>query len=199
LSFVAKIPNMSSIPLDVTLFTSIHSVTNCSGSPWDQFNLFISNNSAFLWFFFIFVLALLNGKKGWYAGLMCFAGFIIAWHISDEYLKPFFNVPRPFLALNGSCVYGFKPSTASFPSGHMLTCSAMAMLVYLYNKKNYFAWILGFAFALLVGYTRMYLGVHFPTDIIGGAFFGVVIALIWYYATEQAHKYCPNLKLADEK
>lgn len=186
---------MSSLPLDVAVFTTIHSATTCSGSFWDNFNLFVSNNSAYIWFAFLIILALTKGKGGWYSSLMCFAGFIIAWHISDEYLKPLFNVPRPFLYLKGICVYGFKPHSASFPSGHMLTCSAIATLVYLYNRRNHLIWLLGAAFALMVGYSRMYLGVHFPTDILGGAFFGSSIAFIWYHATEWARK---NYKSSEE-
>ncbi|MFN5539905.1 MAG: phosphatase PAP2 family protein [Candidatus Melainabacteria bacterium] len=184
---------MTSIPIDIEIYRAIHTAT-CSGTTWDQFNLFVTNNSQHIWFGLIIILALIKGKKGAYPLLMCFAGFFVAWHLSDEYLKPLFNRPRPFLELEGICVYGQKPHSFSFPSGHMLTACTMAMLITLYDMKNKISIILAWLFAFFVGYTRIYLGVHFPTDIIGGAFMGSAIAAAWYYSTEWARKfYKPEL------
>lgn len=179
---------MSSLPIDISAFQAIHSATLCSGNSFDKFNLFISNNSIYVWLLIIFINALILGKRGFYPFCICLAGFFIAWYMSDEYLKPLFNVPRPFLLIKESCVYGFKPSSGSFPSGHMITSSAIAALIYLFNRKNLFLNLLSISFALYVGYTRMYLGVHFPSDIIAGAFFGALIALIWFYGTEWSRK-----------
>jgi undecaprenyl-diphosphatase len=76
----------------------------------------------------------------------------------------------------------------------MLTACTMAMLITLYDMKNKISIILAWLFAFFVGYTRIYLGVHFPTDIIGGAFMGSAIAAAWYYSTEWARKfYKPEL------
>jgi undecaprenyl-diphosphatase len=181
---------MSSIPIDISVFSAIHSATSCSGTWFDKLNLFVSNNSATIWLGLILLIALFNGKKGWYPFLMCLAGFILAWHLSDEYLKPLFNVPRPFLTLPDSCVYGYKPGTGSFPSGHMITSTTVAVLISLYNRKNIFLVAISLLLALFVGYTRMYLGVHFPSDILGGAIMGTIIAYVWYYATGwAAHEY----------
>ncbi len=179
---------MSSLPIDINIFQTLHSVTLCSGSPLDKFNLFISNNSIHIWILIILFTSLVQGKRGIYSFCICLAGFFIAWYLTDEYLKPLFNVPRPFLVIKESCVYGFKPTSGSFPSGHMITSSTMASLIYLFNRKNWLLNIISIAFALYVGYTRIYLGVHFPSDIMAGALFGALIATIWFYSTEYGRK-----------
>lgn len=177
---------MTSLPLDVSVFNFIHTAS-CTASPWAQFNSFVTNNSHHIWFFIILAIALWKKKAGWYPALMCIAGFFLAWHLSDEYLKPLFSRPRPFIEL-GTCVFGHKPSNTSFPSGHTLTAATMATLICLYNQKDKWLWIVSIIFAVFVGYTRIYLGVHFPTDVIGGAVLGYLIALVWFASTEWARK-----------
>lgn len=63
----------------------------------------------------------------------------------------------------------------SFPSGHAATAfAAAAILAILYGGFFY----LGFVPALLVAYSRVYMGVHFPADILGGAVLGSTVALL---------------------
>jgi len=63
----------------------------------------------------------------------------------------------------------------SFPSGHAATAFASAaILAMLYG--GYFS--LGFVPALLVAYSRVYMGVHFPSDVLGGAVLGSAVALL---------------------
>jgi undecaprenyl-diphosphatase len=170
--------------IDVQIFKTIHT-SACSGNWWDHFNLFVSDNSHHIWFVFLLVLVVINYKKNLFPALMCLAGFFIAWHLCDEYLKPFFQRDRPFLQL-GTCVYGHKPGSSSFPSGHTLTAFAIAALLILYNKRNWIVIGISSVYACFVGYTRMYLGVHFPFDVLSGAVFGILIGTGWYYAVEKA-------------
>jgi undecaprenyl-diphosphatase len=61
--------------------------------------------------------------------------------------------------------------TFSFPSGHALSSMIFAMIlvtVSWHNKWRNLAVILGFIFVILIAWTRMYLGVHYPSDILGG-------------------------------
>ncbi len=74
-------------------------------------------------------------------------------------------------------VVGPRWKHRSFPSGHANTaCSAAMILCTLFGG----VWALAFAPAVLVGYSRVYLGVHFPLDSFGGGMLGaIVIALVF--------------------
>ncbi len=71
------------------------------------------------------------------------------------------------------------PFDASFPSGHTMFAFGAATIIFMYNKWYGTA---AFIFAFLMGFSRVYLYVHFPTDVMFGAVFGVVFALIAYKA-----------------
>ena len=71
---------------------------------------------------------------------------------------------------------------SSFPSGHTTTVFCFYLLFCLLIKKNW--WLMaGLVFALLVGYSRVYLAQHFPTDIFAGMCIGIdsaILALLLY-------------------
>ncbi len=69
------------------------------------------------------------------------------------------------------------PIDASFPSGHTLYAFGAATILFIYHKGIGLA---AYAFAFLMGFSRMYLYVHFPTDVLFGAIFGVVFAVLAY-------------------
>ncbi len=99
---------------------------------------------------------------------------IIIWGIS-KIIKHFCYSPRPFLVLeniNQLIVHGYNDS---IPSGHTVLASALAMITYLYNKK---IGILFIVFAILIGLSRIIVGVHWPLDILTGAILGIVGILI---------------------
>ena len=69
---------------------------------------------------------------------------------------------------------GPKYRNRSFPSGHTNTAfSAATLLVWLFGGR----WCPAFAVALLVGYSRVYRGVHFPADVVAGGILGILISL----------------------
>lgn len=173
---------MQTIALDKTVFNLVHS-TSCSGSVWDKANLFISDKSFFIWIGFLIIYILLTRFKGLFASVVAASSFVVSWIVTDEFIKPLFDRSRPFIEL-GSCVYGHKPETSSFPSGHALTAFAIATVICLYNRNNKILFWLAILFASFVAYSRIYLGVHFPTDILGGAALGSLFGLLWFKFAE---------------
>ena len=100
------------------------------------------------------------------AFLICTALFIV--------LKLIFQRPRPFDAFNELIPLVNKPSDYSFPSGHTASAFICAFMVYDGLPKKYS--ILIMILAILVAFSRLYVGVHYPTDIIAG----IVLAYIVY-------------------
>lgn len=89
-------------------------------------------------------------------------------------LKNIFRRPRPYM-VDTSVVPLIFPSEYSFPSGHTSSSFAAACAIFLNNKK---AGIAAFIMAAMIGFTRLYLFVHYPTDILGGIILGIVCAII---------------------
>jgi undecaprenyl-diphosphatase len=105
-------------------------------------------------------------------------------------LKTGFDRPRPDLVAYGSYVY-----TSSFPSGHSMMASAVyftlaALLASLELSGRVRAYLLAIAalFSFLVGISRVYLGVHWPTDVLAGWTAGIAWALLCWLVGQQLQR-----------
>ena len=97
-----------------------------------------------------------------------------------EFIRFFYRRPRPFLTYQVHQL--LSENEWSFPSGHSAFFFAMATAIYLYNKK----WGIGFFLAaVLMNISRIIAGVHYPSDILGGAIIGMAVAYIVFYFAEQ--------------
>lgn len=93
-------------------------------------------------------------------------------------LKDLFQQPRPFqtdpsVKLAGASGYGL-------PSFHALEATVMWGMFAIWLKKPWF-WVVAISMILLIGFSRVYLGVHFPTDVLAG--YAVGGFFLWIYAT----------------
>lgn len=81
---------------------------------------------------------------------------------------------RPYERIGGLFLLAERPGDFSFPSGHTAASFAVAAALYMggYKKSGGTA----LAFAALIGASRLYLGVHYPTDVLGGAIVGIFSA-----------------------
>ncbi len=91
-----------------------------------------------------------------------------------SFLKRLIARKRPPDAIAGYKPHGRNPSCGSFPSGH--TAAALALFTALTILAHPLAPLIG-VWALLVSFSRFYLGVHFPTDLAGGAALGLACGL----------------------
>lgn len=85
---------------------------------------------------------------------------------------------RPFIRLVQTRVIGYKPRGRSFPSGHTSQTFFVATLMIQHFHAGFWIAILLYAIAMLVGITRMYVGAHYPRDVLAGAILGSAWGLL---------------------
>lgn len=83
---------------------------------------------------------------------------------------------RPFIAVKGLAMLGTKPLNYSFPSGHTTSAFAVAVIVFLCLPRKY--GIPALILAALISFSRLYIGVHYPTDVLAGFLIGTLTAVV---------------------
>ena len=94
---------------------------------------------------------------------------LLSWGLTDGLMKPLVHRPRPFHALTGVRLLDHRSSTASFPSGHAATSSAGALV---FSAVWPAARVAAWALAGLIAYSRIYVGAHYPFDVLAGVLVG---------------------------
>ncbi len=123
----------------------------------------------------ILILSIIIVKRKFFALSLLFLSGILAWLLAEA-LKFLFHTSRPFIELGISpLIYqgGF-----AFPSQHTAVFSALAISMFLVNKKMALILLL---LAIVVGISRIVLGVHYPIDIVGGLCAGVISSFVITY------------------
>jgi membrane-associated phospholipid phosphatase len=100
-------------------------------------------------------------------------GTLSLWMIV-EMVKFIVNRSRPFIHLTQARILGFRAIGRSFPSGHTSQAFFMATLVSQHFHANAWVVLVLYVLALTVGITRMYVGAHYPRDVLAGAILGSV-------------------------
>ena len=115
------------------------------------------------------------------AGLLALLAMLLGLLCNNVLLKQLVQRPRPYLTVVGLHPLIAPPDPNSFPSGH--SCAAFAAAVsWLLSLPRQQRWIgaTGAVMAALMAVSRLYVGVHFPTDVITGALVGSLCALAVY-------------------
>lgn len=133
---------------------------------------FLSNKG---WIWIAIAVVLLFFKKYRRYGVALSIGLALCLVIGNIILKPLIARPRPYDVYGGIELLVRKLNDFSFPSGHTYSAFCGATILYFMNKKIGYA---AFAFAFLTAFSRLYLFVHYPTDVLAGIVMGVLIALL---------------------
>jgi undecaprenyl-diphosphatase len=115
-----------------------------------------------------------DGKKKREQVLHALFAALVAWGFASM-IKVLFPTDRPFEIYNEIPLTVTTPSDSAFPSAHATTAFALAMSIWIHDKK----WgTLYIVFAVLVSLGRVLSNVHFVGDILGGAFLGIVVSYL---------------------
>jgi undecaprenyl-diphosphatase len=126
-------------------------------------------------------------------------------YMSSSVLKPIFNRPRPYDTLSHVRIHGYQGNwivtpeleepivgrSQSFPSSHATNIFAAALFLTYYFRRW---WPFFYTLAFLVAYSRIYLGVHYPTDTIFGAIVGTLCGLLAVWLTKAAGRFLEKRK-----
>ena len=138
-----------------------------------------------LWIAFTLLLLLFRRTRK--AGCAMATALVLYLVAGDCILKPLFARPRPCDINTSITMLVARPHGHSFPSGHTASGVAAAYALWLQNRK------LGapaLVLAAFIAFTRLYLYVHFPTDVLGGAVLGIALGT----AASAFANYMANLK-----
>lgn len=129
--------------------------------------------AGFLWWVMALIAGIFPARRPAAWRLLLTLGF--AFLINDSVLKPIFDRPRPFETIPELQIIDARPTSPSFPSGH----AAMAMAGAIAGARMLppAAWVL-WPLGAVVAVSRIYVGVHWPTDVLAGAIVGFASA--WF-------------------
>lgn len=133
-------------------------------------------NGGLTWIVAAIVLLLIpKYRKG---GMVLAIGLLSGLIIGNLTLKPLFARIRPFDLVEGIELLISAPTDFSFPSGHTLSSVIAAVILTMINKK--FGYI-AIPLAVLIAFSRLYLYVHFPSDILGAIVLALLISAALYF------------------
>ena len=166
-------------------------------------------SSASIWIPFYVILLFLLMRKGWsetgsknvknigFIILSISVAILLADQISSGFFKPFFERFRPSHSpdlegiihlLTDPNGYVYKGGMYGFVSSHAANSFAIAWFVALIMKSKK-VWVLMIVWASIVSYSRIYLGVHYPGDILGGTIIGILsgytAAKLYFYLSQK--------------
>lgn len=119
-------------------------------------------------------IILLFFKKVRFNGISLLSAFLLTALITEFLIKPVFMRERPFMLNVEHILLVSEPFGSSFPSAHSSTSFAAAVQLFGISRK---AGIAGIIIAAAVAFSRLYLYVHFPTDVMAGIVIGIALGI----------------------
>ena len=159
--------------MNAMIFQAINGTANTSGLI-DFIGKFFADYLLYIAVLFFIVLFFINKTR-----LMVIAigiSVFLSRIVITEPLKRIFHIARPYVSIDGvKKIVGENGDYFSFPSGHASVFFAIATAIFCFNKK----WgIVSFIIAILVGVARIYVGVHWPIDVVAGALIGILSGIV---------------------
>lgn len=136
----------------------------------------------FGWIAGLVAAAVLDKKRGRQALLQILPPLWFATMTVEYPIKYYFRRKRPFIDIVQAIAVGKKPGTFSFPSGHSAAAFAGAWLLSRHYPEMRPLW---YTIATMVGFSRVYLGAHYPGDVLSGALTGTALAELTRWLIEQ--------------
>ena len=153
-------------------------------------DVFMSNvtklgNVGFIWILLTIILLVIPKTRK--SGVILAAALIVDLILCNVILKPLVARIRPFDVNTAIQLIIAKPQDYSFPSGHTAASVASVVALYLAGEKR--LWKIALILACFIAFSRMYLYVHYPTDILGGALLGILCGYLGCRIVQKTEQY----------
>lgn len=151
----------------------------------DSLGIFFASYFEFFLVSILFLFLLLNFKKYWKMFLYIAFSAFLARFVIVEFIRWIWPQNRPFVDNEVNLLINYNPLEPSFPSGHAAFYSAISFIVYLYNKK---AGIFFLISSFLISLSRVFVGIHWLSDIIAGFVVGIFSAWLIFKISKRITK-----------
>lgn len=147
---------------------------NMSNRILDKIMIYITmlGNGGFIWI--IAAIIFLMSKKYRKDGLLLACSLLLCVLIGNITLKPFVARMRPSDINMAIPLLIPRPTDFSFPSGHTMSSFAASTVIFHANNKM---GVVAFVLAILIAFSRLYLYVHYPSDVVAAIIIGVLISV----------------------
>ena len=120
------------------------------------------------------LLLLLVFKRTRRMGVYCAASMLLTLLVVNLCIKPLAARTRPYELIEGLQILVSRPHDYSFPSGHSANSLTCAWTIFRLAPKKY--GVPALVLAVLIALSRLYVGVHYPTDVLAGAAIGILLS-----------------------
>ncbi|GAB4368910.1 MAG: phosphatase PAP2 family protein [Calditrichia bacterium] len=127
---------------------------------------------------FWFYLIIKGGKRGRIVAILIIPVIILTDQTSSAILKPWIGRIRPCYELDHVRMLVGCGGKLSFPSSHATNMAGFAVLFSLFYSRQ---WYIYWSLAVLIGFSRVYVGKHYPLDVLGGFVIGALLGWVIYY------------------
>ena len=138
------------------------------------------------WFWILLAVVLVCFKKTRFVGATALVALIFNYLLANVILKDLIGRPRPYTVSEELVTLVKHLSSYSFPSGHTSCSFAAAFVLFFMMPKK--VGIPALVLAALIGFSRMYVGVHYPTDVLGGILVGFFSAMSARYLVQRIRR-----------
>lgn len=142
-------------------------------------------------FWILLALALTAFRRTRRVGLTCVLSMLLGLIITNLAIKNLVARVRPYELIQDLELIIERQHDFSFPSGHASNAFACAWVIFRLAPKKY--GVPALALAILIALSRIYVGVHYPTDILGGAAIGILCACAALWLARRLEKRFPDL------
>jgi undecaprenyl-diphosphatase len=165
-----EMPQLLRVDLAIRTWIVLHRLPFLTGVMW---GLSAIGRGGIVWLLIAAVLTAMNRLRPREWAQLALA-LLVTSAMTDAVLQPVIGRERPFVRSLDVAVIGDRPTSGSFPSGHAANAFAGAVVLSRFTAAPALAW---WVLAGAIAYSRLYLGVHYPSDVAAGALVGIACAV----------------------